>query len=319
MPQQPYPFWTEAELDERRLQARAIFKASWNAATLRADYATMKRLCLAEVEALMAASDNLVTLTTDSDFFNRGTKKAAKVLLDPARFMTIPQLSEDNLDVLGEDGKLAEIVVEFINPERFPWVQAKRKPTQAEVESAVEATAELMAIQRVATAKRTAESKRQEEATRMALLKAGLTYIARKEVQKRAKDAPSYDKDKGIQNHNVRDLLGLGEFTSEFKVAGAKSDLPVLLPTGFFLPLECKVSGSGVNSIKRLIRETNGKRQSWRSESGQQPYTGAVIAGVFEMTTLRTAQAENLLVFWEQELDALCEFVVQGGKPRPKP
>ena len=76
-----------------------------------------------------------------------------------------------------------------------------------------------MAIQRVATAKRNAESKRQEDATKTALLKAGLTYVERKEVQKRAKAAPSYDKDKGIQNHNVRDLLGLGEFAERERVA----------------------------------------------------------------------------------------------------
>ena len=316
---QAYPFWTSSELDARRLAARAIFKASWNAATLRSDYDAMKKLCVAEVVALMKASNDLLALTGDPDFFNRGTKKAMKVLLDPARFMTIPQLSQDNIEVLGEDSKLAEIVVEFINPERFPWVTARRRPRQSEVDRAIEATAELMAIQRVATAKRSAESKRQEAATKQALVRAGLTYVERDEVQKRAKEAPSYDAMRGIENHNTRDLLGLGEFTSEFKVAGAKCDIPVLLPSGFFLPLECKVSGSAVNSIKRVIRETDGKRRAWRDEFGKQPYTGAVIAGVFSMVTLETAQIEGMLIFWEHELDALKQFVGQGGKPRPRP
>lgn len=318
MPNQPYPFWTVEELSTRRLDARAIFKASWNATALRSDYDTMKTACLAEVEVLMETSNNLIDLTTDSDFFNRGTKKAAKALLDPARFMTIPQLSEDNLNVLGEDRKLAEIVVEFINPQRFPWIAAKRKPTHSEVESATVATAELMAIQRVATAKRSAESKRQEAAARKALEDAGLRFVERSEVWSRSKAAASFNKNKGIENHNVRDLLGLGEFTSEFKVAGAKCDLPVLLGSGFFLPLECKVSGSAVNSIKRLIRETDGKRRGWRDEFGKQPFTGAVIAGVFSMITLETAQEEDMLIFWEHELEALKEFVSQGGKPRPK-
>jgi hypothetical protein len=44
-----------------------------------------------------------------------------------------------------------------------------------------------------------------------------------------------------------------------------------------------------------------------------------VIAGVFKMARLRSAQPENLLVFWEHELEALGEFVAQGGKPRPTP
>ena len=147
MASRPYPFWTASELEARRLEARAIFKFSWNAATLRSDYDAMKKLCVAEVVALMEASDNLLALASDPEFFNRGTKKAMKVLLDPARFMTIPQLSEDNLDVLGEDKKLAEIVGEFINSERFPWMVAKRRPSQAEVDRGIEATAELMAIQ----------------------------------------------------------------------------------------------------------------------------------------------------------------------------
>lgn len=315
----PYPFWTDKELEADRLQARKLFKASWNATTLRADYDKMKKACRAEVDSLMLASDNLAALKADPKFFAKGTKKAMKVLVDPARFMTIPQLSEDNLDVLGEDRELAEIVVEFINPYRFPWLGTGKKPSAAEVDAASEATAELMAIQKVATAKRSGESQRQELATKNALLKAGLTYVDRAEVRKRAKAAPSYNNDKGIQNHNLYALLDLGEFTSEFKVAGSKCDLPVRLATGFFLPLECKVSGSAVNSIKRLIRETNGKRQSWRNEFGSQPFTGAVIAGVFSMVTLRAAQEENLLVFWEHELDALGEFVAQGGKPRPKP
>jgi hypothetical protein len=319
MGSQPYPFWTEAELNERRHEARVLFKATWTPASLQADYATMKKTCMAEVEALMQATDNLRLLRNDPDFFNRGTKKAGRKLVDPARFMTIPVLSQSTLEVLGEDRKLAEIVVDFINPERFAWLRTGTKPTQADVERAVEATTELMALQRVETQKRTAESKRQEIATRKTLEAARLTFVESSEVVKRAANAPTYRSAKGIENHNLYALLDLGEFTSEFKVAGAKCDLPVRLPSGFFLPLECKVSGEATNSIKRLIRETNGKRQSWRAEFGQQPYTGAVIAGVFSMTTLRAAQSENLLIFWEHEMNALGEFVAHGGNPRPRP
>jgi hypothetical protein len=316
---QLYPFWTSAELDKKRLEARKLFKDSWNATALRSDYDAMKKTCLAEVEGLMLASDNLLALTANPDFFDQGTKKAMKVLVDPARFITIPQLSEDNLDVIGEGKKLAEVIVEFINPYRFPWVATSRKPSAGEVAAACEATAELMAIQRVATAKRNAESQRQETDVKKALLAVGLTFVDREEIKKRSKTAASFDTKKGIQNHNVRDLLGLGEFTNEFKVAGDRCDVPVLLPSGFFLPLECKVSGSSANSYKRLVRETVGKRRAWREEFGSHPYTGAVLAGVIALSTLETAQTQDMLIFWQHELDALGEFVTQGGKPRPKP
>jgi hypothetical protein len=320
MAKQPYPFWTTDELDKRRLESRKLFKQAWTASILHKEFRDLEAICTDEVIAFMKASDNLRALLADSEFFDHGTKKAAKQLVAPARFMTVPLLSEDNLEVLGEDRMLADVIVDFINPERFPWLKQGRAPTRGELKRAVEATAELWALQRVATAKRIAAAARQEDLAKECLTDpaVGLTLLSRKEVQARAKDAPSYDSKKGIENHNLHYLLRPAEFTSEFKVAGAKCDLPVLLPSGFFLPLECKVSGSAVNSIKRLIRETVGKRRAWRDEFGRQPYTGAVISGVFSMTTLRAAQDEGMLLFFEHELDALGEFVKQGGKPRPK-
>src|SRR5205085_1328297 len=139
----------------------------------------MKATCLADVKSLLDATDNLRLLTTDDEFFNRGTKKAGKKLVEPARFMTIPLLSEATMEVLAEDRKFVEIVVDFINPERFPWVKTGGKPSTADVDRAAEATAELMALQKVETEKRTAEAKRQEAATKKTLETVGLTYVAR--------------------------------------------------------------------------------------------------------------------------------------------
>jgi hypothetical protein len=45
--------------------------------------------------------------------------------------------------------------------------------------------------------------------------------------------------------------------------------------------------------------------------------TGAVISGVFSMTTLKSAQDEGMLLFFDHEIAALGEFVRQGGTPRP--
>lgn len=320
MASRPYPFWTFDELDERRLESRRRFKAAWTAATLRSEFREFEAACVDEVIALMKATDNLRALGDDPGFFDRGTRRAAKQLVAPARFMTVPLLSEDNLEVLAEDRPLAEVIVDFINPERFPWVVQNRQPTRSERARAVAATAELWALQRVATNKRIAAAKRQEDLAKECLTHStvGLTLVSRRELLERAKTAPSYDGRRGIESHNLSFLLRPGEFTSEFKVAGAKCDLPILLPTGFFLPLECKVSGSAVNSIKRLIRETVGKRRAWRDEFGRQPYTGAVISGVFSATTLAAAQEEGMLLFFEHDLHALGELVRQGGTPRPK-
>lgn len=307
-------------LKARRLQSRTNFKATWTPAVLRKAFDDLQAECAAEVRSLLDKSDNLLALKADPDFFDHGTKKAMKKLVDPARFMTRPFLSADNLDVLAEDSKIADVVVTFVNPTRFPWVATGTKPTAAEVDRAVEATAELMAIQRSSTAARIASAKRQEAAAKDTLTdpSVGLTFVPTANVRKRGKNAASYSGKRGIESHNVRDLLNPGEFTAEFKIAGAKCDLPILLPSGLLIALECKVSGSEVNMIKRLIRETVGKRRAWSEEFGNGVMTGALLAGNVALTTLDDAQKANMLVLFEHEPEALAEFVRQGGTPRVK-
>ncbi|MGH2771058.1 MAG: XamI family restriction endonuclease [Actinomycetota bacterium] len=56
------------------------------------------------------------------------------------------------------------------------------------------------------------------------------------------------------------------------------------------MALECKVSNSALNSVKRLIRETGGKARSWRNAFGLQIVTGAVLAGVYKLGNLLDAQ-----------------------------
>ena len=317
----PYPFWTTEELAERRLQSRENFKATWTPAALQASFDSLQAECATEVEQLLDASDDLLKLKADQDYFS-GTRRQVTTAIAPARFMTRPFLSEDNLEVLAEDSKMAEVVVAFLNPERFPWVAADRAPTPAERSAAITATAELMAIQRSSTAARLASARRQEGAAKKTLTNpsVGLTFVPTAAVAKRGKKlGANYKQGRGIESHNIRDLLNLGEFTSEFKVAGAKCDLPILLPSGLLITLECKVSGSEVNSIKRLIRETVGKRRAWSEEFGNAVKTGALIAGNFAMSTLTAAQEADMLLFFEHEMDALAEFVRQGGVPRPKP
>lgn len=53
--------------------------------------------------------------------------------------------------------------------------------------------------------------------------------------------------------------------------------------------LECKVSNSATNSVKRLNRETGGKARDWNGRFGERAITGAVLAGVFKLRNLKTA------------------------------
>lgn len=315
MSNQPYPFWTRDELDARRKHSEQIYRDTWSRDALQKEFRDLRSACAKEVQELLKASDNLAKLVSEPAFF-----KEHRSLVAPARFMTMPIISDANLKVLGSGREVADVIVEFLDHDRFSWMaNSAGPPSQSEVDAALAATAELMAMQRSSTARRISGSKSQEELAGEALKAANLKHVPLPDVLKRAAKITSFDPALGIEPHNLRDLLNPGEFTDEMLVAGHRADLPVLLPSGVLLPLECKVSNSAANSFKRLIRETEGKRRAWEQSFGNGALTGAVISGVFSLKNLyEDAQGRGMLIFFSHEIEALTEFVVQGGKPRPK-
>ena len=107
------------------------------------------------------------------------------------------------------------------------------------------------------------------------------------------------------------DELPRGMFMQEVVLAGTKCDVPIRLHDGRLLALECKVSNSAVNSVKRLVRETGGKARTWHDAFGQQVVTGAVLAGVYKLVNLRDAQENyGVAIFWEHDLTPLHQFVL---------
>lgn len=104
--------------------------------------------------------------------------------------------------------------------------------------------------------------------------------------------------------------ISRGEFCAgESIVAGTKCDIPVGLRNGRLLLIECKVSNSDVNSVKRLNREVGGKAGHWRDVFGQQATTAAALAGVYKLRNLEEAQAAGVMIFWEHDLEPLAEFL----------
>ncbi len=192
------------------------------------------------------------------------------------------------------------------------------EPTPELIQRAVDVTAELWTIQQQGTSQRMESSRTQEEAVRAQLAASGLSFVSPTEFGKRTQALGArYVQSLGIVPANVRDLLDLGEFTTEQLVAGHKSDVPVLLPSGVLMTIECKVSNSATNSYKRLIRETDGKRRAWREQfGGGGVRTAAVISGVYSAKNLLDAQGQGMLVFFDHDLHALDAFLQAGGVPR---
>ncbi len=291
------PRWNDAQLESDRHQATSEFvheRIEEGPAAYAAEFQRLKPA----VERLFAASDKLRALN-DAALDDSAT-------LNAVRHLAAPPISADDLktvlevlvsegDGLTQEDALVEVALSALDPMRVPWLSQSRTPTEQEVKSAIDWTTGVWAAERVRTARRMAPSQRQENAVATALVAAGFTEVPR----------PSAI--------HVVDALDRGCFCREVEVAGTKSDMPVRLRDGRLLSIECKVSNSYTNSVKRLIRETGGKSARWRSSFGDQVVTAAVLAGVFKLKNLREAQEQHrITLFWEHDLAALAKFVVDA-------
>jgi hypothetical protein len=102
-----------------------------------------------------------------------------------------------------------------------------------------------------------------------------------------------------------------GEFVpAECLVGTRKADLVGRLFDGRIMPVECKVSNSSTNSIKRLNNDAAVKAETWIADLGRtQVVPAAVLSGVFKVRNLEQAQERGLTIFWAHDLDKLVEFV----------
>jgi hypothetical protein len=170
-------------------------------------------------------------------------------------------------------------------------VRERRAPSTPELDKAVDWTAGILTVEQLRTDRRTESAQRQQNAVIKLLTDIG--WVERQ-----------------LARIDFVDDLPRGCFCRETQVADSKCDVPVRLGDGRILLLECKVSNSSTNSVKRLIRETCGKAANWRRAFGKQAITGAVLAGVFKLVNLKQAQNDyGLVIFSEHDLTRLRDFM----------
>lgn len=76
------------------------------------------------------------------------------------------------------------------------------------------------------------------------------------------------------------------------------------------LALECKVSNSATNSVRRLNNDAAAKAAGWLDDYGsKQVMPAAVLAGVFKLHNLVDAQSRGLTLFWEHDLAKLIGWI----------
>jgi hypothetical protein len=295
------PRWDDAQLHSDRIKAIDIFR----------DERLLEPLERfgEEFEKYEDALNNLLESTVD---LTQILPQAVNVMADKAsfevvRYLAAPPVSKDDLLVIAkvesasakslrknpaDATAMVRTVLDVLDRKRFPWVMEGRDPTEQERQAAVLASAVLVATQRVQTLRRNEGKQAQEEQVRQALLANGYTQVARRTINTLSK-APDP-----------------GEFCLESALAGRKGDLIVRLQDGRVMPIECKVSNSFTNSIKRLNNDAAVKAVHWTKEFGPRNIVPtAVLSGAFKLSNLQFGQTSNLTLFWAHDLDRMINWI----------
>lgn len=290
--------WTDEELEVKRREAIRHF-VDHRLAEGTAAYVDLFEANRALVARLLDATGDLAT-------FHDGAALAAEpALLVVARYLAAVPISDGDLNNLTgmsiagrkrlnaeEAAAGAAVIAGALDPIRFAWLADSRAPTTEERELALRWTAGLRSAAQAQMVRRSESAERQEAAVRQLLLDRDYDEVPRRVI-------------------TLAGGLEPRQFTRESLVAGRKADVPVGLTDGRFLLLECKVSNTGVNSVKRLNNDVAVKARHWAGQLGQRAVTGAVLAGVFELINLRDAQEAGVAIFWEHDLRTLDAFLAR--------
>ncbi|MBA3769166.1 MAG: XamI family restriction endonuclease [Blastocatellia bacterium] len=298
--------WTPEQFAEDLAESKAIFRRERLEEPLEAYSEAF--------EIVRDAVENLIEETVD---LSQLEEKALGLLKKPAtleafRYLAGPPISKDDLETLVDTTSLApafldtrpelvlllvQTIKDVLDRNRFPWVSDQREPTMAERHAAIIASTALIATQRVATSRRTKGKKAQEAMVREALLGYGLEEVT----------VPGGS----IPSTTHASAPKPGQFCGkETKLGGRKADLIVCLWDSRIMPIECKVSNSSINSLKRLNAEAAAKAKGWIDDFGRRTIVPvAVISGVFKREYLVDAQDRGLTIYWSHKLNELTKWM----------
>jgi len=297
------PIWTSEELERECVISSTAFRHSRLEEPLE-DYLEAFDLYQTYLEEFLETTIDLTRLE----------ENALEVLSHPNllhafRYLAAPPISEDDLKILAEAKsfskshlnrnpqdvqRLISVVKQVLDRRRFSWVIEKREPTEAEKNAAIVASAALMAARRTETNRRTQGKNEQEKAVKDALLELGFVEVPTRNISTLSL-APAP-----------------GEFCGESKLGERKGDIILRLWDERVMPIECKVSNSALNSVKRLNNDAAAKAQSWKRDFGLlQVVPTAVISGVYKLSNLLEAQNRGLTIFWAHNLRPLTEWIAQ--------
>lgn len=227
-------------------------------------------------------------------------------LLEAFRYLPGPPISEDDLKTLAEGvftpsrlrknpemvKRIVGVIRVQLDRRRFPWVAEDREPTEEERNAAVLASAAVLATRWLQTSRRNAEKQKQEQRVENAFIEAELRKVDTRTISTLA-DAPAR-----------------GEFCRESRLGNRKADFVLGLWDDRILAIECKVSNSATNSVKRLNNDAAAKAEVWMKDFGtRQVVPAAVLSGVYKLHNLEDAQNRGLALFWAHDMSALVGWI----------
>lgn len=305
---QPPVRWTTEQLDEARRQAEEQFRVERMEEPLE-EY-------LAHFATVQGILENVIQTTVD---LTQLDEQALSILTDPdlldgVRYLTGPPVSMDDWKTLAEARsltpqtlannpelvtRLLQVIRAGLDRRRFPWIAEERAPTDPERDAAILASASLMATRRTETARRTTGKKIQEGRVRQALLDQGFAEVVVATA--------------GIGT--IAEAPPPGSFCREVLLGERKADLVVGLWDRRIMAIECKVSNSSINSVKRLNNDAAVKAEYWIKHFGDlQIVPVALLSGVYKLHNLEQAQARGLTLYWAHRLSELTDWIAGTRK-----
>jgi hypothetical protein len=152
-----------------------------------------------------------------------------------------------------------------------------------------------MASSHVSTSRRSEGKEQQEQMVEAALLKNGWQKVPTRKVAT-FNQAPKP-----------------GEFCRESMLGARKADFLIGLNDQRIMAIECKVSNSSTNSVKRLNNDAAAKAEDWISSFGTRNVVPvAMLSGVYKLHNLTNAQSRGLTLFWAHDLDQLMDWIARA-------
>lgn len=298
-------------IEKRHVQnaarARNIYLASLNPAEASEDWQFAKRLARRQVASALRASGYL------SDIVGALMQSGEHTIV--FRQMLAPPLSQDQFKLVcsawskaAENNgtkisrsaaeEIAIAILERLDRGLVRWEPKTSRPNRREIEAPLVITSTQIALQKVATARRTRLASEQEIAIVNLLEAAGWQRLPSRLIDERAQ-VP----EKSFMR-KTRFATGSGS------KAHQEVDIACGLKGSYVLAMECKVTNDETNSVKR-VNDVLKKAAAWKRHWGSFVVTAALLQGVVGAKDVQRLSDNEILVFWSHDLNEFHAWLAQ--------